>query len=200
MKCIKDVEVRESLLFLRPTLSTWVDRIEQVSRSFVQSKDGYYLEPTLVGLLAGAAWANGVPAITEVKIKRSTGNSPEPNGRLDFLANYPEGRIAIEAKLIWDCMLVGTHVMATVRDACSEVLSVSRGKAEILLGAAFFVPWWNHEGQKAALEGKVLTPYEELRADIKACFYDPAIEFPGVILIAQLAQPPCIGVGRIEGH
>ena len=189
MQAIKRVDVDATLEFLRPTLTTWVERLELASKSFPQAQSSYYLEPTLVGLLAGSAWANGLPAITEVKIRRTPTNTPERGGRLDLLMQDGDRRIAIEAKIIWDSELSFDHVMGSLADACAEVISISGGRAQLLLGGVFFVPWWNHDGQRRNLKSMTVDRYDDLKTDVKACYYDPIIEFPGAIFAARIARP-----------
>jgi hypothetical protein len=141
MNAIKRVEVRDPLNFMKPVLETWADRVALVSRSFPQSQSSYYLESTLVSLLSGAAWSHGVPAITEVKIKRVSANSADRAGRMDLLMRYGEKRVALEAKLIWDSELVPGNIWThcelralrsyqfrEVRPTyCSAVCSLCRG-------------------------------------------------------------------------
>ena len=62
MSVLKDIQVSEPLSILKSTLMDWVDRVEMISNSFPQSQDKYYLESTLVSLLAGAAWSNEIQA------------------------------------------------------------------------------------------------------------------------------------------
>jgi hypothetical protein len=188
MSIIQEVEVSSSVDFLRATLTTWVERVGLVSKAFRQAEDSYYLEATLVGLLSGAAWANGHETITEVKIRRSDASGPDRGGRLDFLMHHGETRIAIEAKLIWDSEFIHRNVMDSVNTACSEVVSISGDRADVLLGGVFFVPWWNTGAQKGKLGANTLKPFQELKTDIKACFYDPALDYPGVMLVAQIAR------------
>jgi hypothetical protein len=155
---VKHVEVVERLNFLKPLLATWVDRVEAITESFPQSEQVYYLEPTLVGLLAGAAWSNGLQAITEVKSKRAGSSGKEAGGRLDLLIKAPTCRVALEAKLIWDHILVPSNIDGSLSGAGREVISIVDGAVDILLGGVFFVPWWRSENQKRQLESNVLTP------------------------------------------
>jgi hypothetical protein len=187
MHTIKRIDIDPSLEFLRATITTWVDRLGSVSKIFPQCESKYYLEPTLVGLLAGSAWANDLPAITEKKIKRIANGSPEKSGRLDLLIQKGELCIALEAKLIWDCELSVDHVRESLAEACSEVKSISDVNAQILLGGVFFVPWWNNGDQKRSLKIRTVDRYDDLKADVKACYYDPAIEYPGAIFAAKVA-------------
>lgn len=187
MNVIKCVEVSAPLDFLRPMLTTWADRVELVSQSFPQAHHSYYLEPTLVGLLSGSAWTHGMPSITEVKIQRTLQGSPNRAGRLDLLMHHGKMRIALEAKLIWDSELIPGNVLNALSTACAEVISISGNRADILLGGVFFVPWWDNEAQRQNLKSRVLDPYEHLQLDIKICCYDPAIDFPGAMFMAQIA-------------
>jgi len=188
MNIFKHVEVGEQLLFLRPTLMTWVDRVEQISRSFPQSPDQYYLEPTLVGLLAGAAWSNGIHAITEVKVKRTGKDRRENGGRLDLLMLSGEHRVALEAKIIWDWTLIQENVMDELQNACNEVSSIQDDIAELRIGALFFVPWWNNKSQQEQLSGNVVQPLSQVRVDVKACYCNSEFNYPGAILLWKLAH------------
>jgi hypothetical protein len=189
MQAIKRVDADVKLEFLRATVTTWVKRLESVSKNFPQDQRSYYLESTLVGLLAGSAWANGLQAITEVKIRRTPTNAPERAGRLDLLMQEGERRVALEAKLIWDSEMIVDHVMGSLADACAEVISISSVSAQLLLGSVFFVPWWNHHGQKRNLRSMTIDRYDDLKADMKACYYDPSLEYPGAIFAARIASP-----------
>jgi hypothetical protein len=178
-----------TLVFLKSTVETWVDRLQLVSKSFPQKQNSYYLESTLVSLLAGSAWANGLSALTEVKTKRAPMNVPEGTGRLDLLMQDSDRRIALEAKLIWNSELIIDNVMGTLSAACTEVISISGIKAQILLGCVFFVPWWNSKDQKEKLKSMTIDRYVNLKVDLKACYYDQTLDFPGAILLASIARP-----------
>jgi len=188
MNVSKCVEVGEQLLFLRPMLTTWVDRVEQISRSFPQTQEKYYLEPTLVGLLAGAAWSNGIQAITEVKVKRTGKNRKDNGGRLDLLMLSDNHRVALEAKIIWDWTLIQENIMDVLQYACTQVSSIQNDLAELMIGAVFFVPWWNNESQREQLSVNVLQSLSQVRVDVKAYYYNPEFNYPGAILLGKLAH------------
>ena len=78
-------------------------------------------------------------------------------------------------------------------DARREVLSITGGAGEIMLGGVFFVPWWRSERQKRQLAASVMTPLAQLQVDIKAVSYNSDAEFPGAILLAQCATPNGLG-------
>lgn len=188
MNAFKHVEVSKQLLFLKPTLTTWVDRVEVISRSIPQTQEKYYLEPTLVGLLAGAAWSNGIQAITEVKVKRTDKDRKENGGRLDLLMLSGEHRLALEAKIMWDSTLEQKNIMDELQNACTELSSIQGDIAEIRIGAVFFVPWGNNKSEQEQLSGNVLQPLSQVRVDVKACYYNPEFNYPGAILLGKLAH------------
>jgi hypothetical protein len=189
----KYVEVVQRLDFLKPVLVTCVDRVAAITESFPQSEQRYYLEPTLVGLLARAAWSNGLQAITEVKSKRLGSNGREVGGRLDLLVQAGAYRVALEAKTVWDHVLIPANMVSTLSDARREVLSITVGAGEIMLGGVFFVPWWRSESRKRQLEANVLTPLAQLKVDIKPVSYNSDAEFLDAILLAQFATPKGLG-------
>ena len=190
METVRSVEiVAKQLQFLEPTLTTWVERLEVISQSFQQAPERYYLESTLVGLLAGAAWSNEIQAITEVKIKRITDDLKNRSGRLDLLmASQDGGHVALEAKIIWDYELVEENIVNGLNQACTEVSSIQDDVAETRIGVVFFVPWWNSEDEHERLSDLVLPRLENVKADIKACYYNPQYRYPGAILFGNLSQ------------
>jgi Ni,Fe-hydrogenase III small subunit len=188
MKTVKYVEVIDGLRFLEPMLLTWVSRLEQICRTVPQTPDMYYLEPTLVALLAGSAWSNGIQAVTEVKIKRSGRDGKANDGRLDLLLITGEKRVAVEAKIVWDWTLIPENVMDTLQTACAEVTSILGHIAERKMGIVFFVPWWNDNNQKEQLFDSVTHALSEVPVDVKVCCCNPDLDYPGAILLGKVAD------------
>lgn len=189
MAAIVKVDVTNRLSYLKPILTTWTEFLGQLSMSVPQTKGRYYLESTLVSLLAGSAWANCAQALTEVKIKRTSSTGPDKWGRLDLLMHVAGQRIALEAKLEWGSEFVAKSLSQRLDTTCAELRSVAGSEADVLLGAVFYVPWWNDDQQKAALESKVLNRYDAYTADAKACYYDRQLDYPGAIVLLREGAP-----------
>jgi hypothetical protein len=181
----KEVELSSTLEFLRPVFTTWVDRVAIISREFPQRERQYYLEPTLVGLLAGAAWSNGMQALTEVKVRRRSLNDKTVGGRLDLLIRSSEGTLAMESKIVWRHEFNQADVANYLDDAEREVRSLEGTDTDLRLGAVFFVPWWRSKSERARLAPNVLEPLATTRVDLKAVCYDTDAEFPGAVLLAR---------------
>lgn len=162
--------------------------MEQLCRSCPQTSERYYLEPTLVALLAGSAWSNDIQAITEVKVKRLNKDGNPNNGRLDLLMISGEQRVALEAKIMWDWILLPENVEETLQTACAEAASIRDLIAEIRIGIVFFVPWWNDEKQQEELSASVIQDLSKVTADVKAFCCSPEFSYPGAILIGKLAD------------
>lgn len=178
---LMQIELSDRFEVLRPVLETWCDRIKTITAFFPQSGQRYFLEPTLVGLLAGAAWSHDMQAITEVKCKRISNK----RGRLDLLIRSSAGSIAMEAKIVWDHEFAPKAVEELLKTACSEVASIVDCDADIKLGGVFFVPWGNNNYQASQLEDNVLKPLTQIKVDVKALSYDRTAEYPGVALLAR---------------
>jgi len=187
MSIIKYVETTNRLRFLEPTLQTRVNRLEKLCRSCPQSTERYYFEPALVALLAGSAWSNDIQAITEVKVKRLNGDGNMNDGRLDLLMISGGQQVALEAKIVWDWVLIPEHMEDMLKTACAEAASIQGDIAEIRMGIVFFVPWWNDEKQRGDLSDSVIQNLSKVTADLKAYCWNHELSYPGAILLGKLA-------------
>lgn len=129
-------------------------------------------------------------AITEVKIRRTSRGNNEVNGRLDLLIQSKAGRIALEAKICWDHMLIPAVIHDWLDGVCSEVRSIERGAGDIMLGAVFFIPWCRTQAEKSQLTDNVAQSFANVRAEIKGIYFDSETEYPGVMLFARESSAP----------
>jgi predicted phage-related endonuclease len=177
----------EKLSFLQKTFETWSNRIDTVTTVFQQSEGQYFLEQTLVSLLAGSAWVNNLQAITEVRVKKRTSEGKQKPGRLDLLIRDGIRCIGVEAKIVWDSEVVEKTISSYLDDACNQLKIIQEEHYSIKVGLVFFVPWWTRMAQRNEFTKTILHEVLKIKTDLMIGFYNDKLDFPGVIVFGRLA-------------
>jgi hypothetical protein len=125
--------------YIGPLLKEWLDLFSIVSARFPQTRERYYFEQTLTGLLVAAGWRINVPGISEARVRKGLAANSR-NGRADILLELNGILTAFEAKICWFDDNGGFEgVLGKLEDACSEAAWSDRDVDIRRLGICFGV-------------------------------------------------------------
>ncbi|MSQ59490.1 MAG: hypothetical protein EXR36_07565 [Betaproteobacteria bacterium] len=122
---------------LEPVIQKWAELYENLDGAFPQSADSNYLEISLVGLLATAAWMEDIPANAEWPLIKG---DQTRRGRGDLLLKLSGRPTAIEAKIDWYGNLDKfDHILGNLRNAHQNATSIPEQVVENRYGVCFAV-------------------------------------------------------------
>ena len=193
----------ERLAPLRPVLRRWLTSIPEFNTYHEQAHDQpdypfWYGERASVGLLAAAAWGDGV------SLEEFTARKGRRLGRADlWLLLHGEG-FSIEAKQIW--ISIGSRAQQSAAKAIDRELRAAVKEARRLptsrlwghrLGAAFVVPWLP-SSEREEIDIRVTRFLKEVidQESQGAWWFDTGVEpsvddrclYPGVVLLFKSSR------------
>ncbi|MEK7438471.1 MAG: hypothetical protein AAB150_16475 [Pseudomonadota bacterium] len=186
------VDVSERAADLRPLLNEWVNLYSLACETFPQTRERWYVEQTLAGLIVAAGWHLDIRGISEVKTDR-IGPANNRKGRADVVLDMTGTSTAFEAKIYWFNDPGGFEtVLGKLEDACSEASSLEAAVADRRFGVSFGVM------EKGGV------PIEPLLQGSLARARDAALDFVAwsALITSQetVRYPGCLAIGRLASY
>jgi len=186
------VEVSERTADLRPLLNEWVKLYSLACDTFPQTKERWYVEQTLAGLIVAAGWRLDIRGISEVKTDR-LGPVNTRKGRADVVLDVTGTSTAFETKIYWFNNPGGLEtVLGKLEDACSEASSLEAAVAARRIGVSFGVM------EKGGV------PIERLLQDSLARVHGAAHDFVAWSALIPshktVHYPGCLAIGRLASY